>query len=229
MFSGKGAFESFAGIEKNPTVDLMVTVADITEALDFVLVTHTHADHFDKAASDALEKSVILFHQPSDTAYFENEQFQHAEAIVGSKIFKDIEIIRVNAQHGSPEILKYTGTASGFILRASRQPTIYIVGDSILTDDIRENILTYTPQYIIVNAGGASLPALNSGPIIMDEEQTLVLIKESSNATVIAVHLGALDHCRTTRALLRQKADEAKIAPDKLLIPEDGETIMLSE
>ena len=61
----------------------------------------------------------------------------------------------------------------------------------------------------------------------MDEEQTLDLIAESGKATVIAVHLEALDHCSTTRASLRKKADQAKIAGNKLIIPGDGEAVML--
>ncbi len=37
----------------------------------------------------------------------------------------------------------------------------------------------------------------------MQEEQAIALITESGNAKVIAVHMEALDHCRTTRASLR--------------------------
>jgi hypothetical protein len=34
----------------------------------------------------------------------------------------------------------------------------------------------------------------------MDEEQTLALLTASGKATVITVHMDALDHCRTSRA-----------------------------
>lgn len=82
MFSEKGAFNSFAGKENNPTIDLKVSTSDITRSLDLVLVTHTHSDHFDVAASQALDESVTLFHQPSDTAYFQNAQFVNARSIL---------------------------------------------------------------------------------------------------------------------------------------------------
>ncbi len=228
MLSEKGAFQSFAGVEKNPTIDLKVPVSEIVNSLDLVLVTHSHPDHFDKAASEILDKSILLFHQPADTMYFKNEQFVNAKSISDKTEWNGIEIIRVEAQHGSGDILKITGKASGFILRAKNQPTIYIVGDGIWTEEIKKNIQTYKPEYIIVNSGGASLPSLQSGPIIMDEEQTVSLIKESGKARIIVVHMEALDHCSTTRASLRKKADEANVERGKLIIPQDGETIELS-
>lgn len=64
--------------------------------------------------------------------------------------------------------------------------------------------------------------------IIMDEAQTMALIAESGKAMVIAVHMDALDHCRTTRSSLRLKASELNIGTDKLIIRQDGESIGLS-
>jgi hypothetical protein len=61
----------------------------------------------------------------------------------------------------------------------------------------------------------------------MDENQTMALIGESGKAKVIAVHMNALDHCRTTRELLRQKAERLHIGKDKLIIPQDGEVVKL--
>lgn len=66
-------------------------------------------------------------------------------------------------------------------------------------------------------------------PIIMDERQVMALIQESGNAKIIAVHMDAVDHCLTTRAVLRKEAKKMKIGNDKLLIPEDGEIISLSK
>lgn len=121
-----------------------------------------------------------------------------------------------------------TGEASGFILRAKGNPTIYIVGDGIWTEDIQTNIQKYDPDYIIVNSGGAILPVYPDDLILMDEEQTLRLMKEARRSKIIAVHMEALDHCLVTRSSLRSKAEEAKIESEKLIIPQDGEMILLS-
>lgn len=228
MLSPKGAIESWAGVQRNPTVDLKLPVNEIVKDLDLVLVTHTHDDHFDKAASKILDKSIELINQPADKGFFEKEGFTNATVLEDNKLWNGISIHRIESQHGTGEVLKMMGKTSGFILKAKNQPTIYIVGDAIWTDDIKKNIKKFKPDYIIVNSGGALIKGFENTPIIMDEEQTMALIGESGKAKVIAVHMDALDHCRTTRKSLSQKAAESNIGADKLIIPEDGEVITLS-
>ena len=41
--------------------------------------------------------------------------------------------------------------------------------------------------------------------------------------------MDAVDHCCTTKAVLRNEAKKMNIGNDKLLIPEDGEIISLSK
>ncbi|WP_018477361.1 MBL fold metallo-hydrolase [Pontibacter roseus] len=227
MLSPKGGFQSFAGIERNPTVELKMPVSEITKGLDLVMVTHSHPDHFDEAASKTLDKSVQLINQPADRDFFKKEGFINAETLDNSRVWNDISVHRVEAQHGTGEVLKMMGKTSGFVLKAKNQPTIYIVGDAIWTEEIKKTIKEYKPDYIIVNSGGAVVPGFEKTPILMDEDQTMALVKESGKAKVIAVHMNALDHCRTTRESLRQKAESLNIGVDKLIIPQDGEVVKL--
>jgi len=227
MLSPKGAIESWAGIQTNPTVELKMPVKDIVEGLDLVMVTHTHDDHFDKVASKTLDKTILLMNQPADKAFFEKEGFTNAISLQGNQLWNGIRIHRVEAEHGSGEVLKLMGRTSGFVLEAKNQPTIYIVGDAIWTDAIKANIKRFKPDYIIVNSGGAAVKGYENMPIIMDEAQTLALIAESGKAKVIAVHMDALDHCRTTRQSLSLEAAESNIGKDKLIIPQDGEVVNL--
>lgn len=228
MLSPKGAIDSWAGIQKNPTVELKMPVDDVVKDVDLVLVTHTHEDHFDKVASKSLNKSMELMIQPADKDYFLKEGFGNATVIDQSKLWNGINIYRVDGEHGTGEVLKMMGKTSGFILKAKNQPTVYIVGDALWADNINKNIKKFKPDYIIVNSGGALIKGFENSPIIMDEAQTMALIRESGKAKVIAVHMDALDHCRTTRNSLTQKAAQYNIGKDKLIIPQDAEVITLS-
>lgn len=227
MLSPKGTIESWGGIDRNPTVELKLPVSEITKGLDLVMVTHSHADHFDEAASKILVKYVQLINQPADSEFFKKEGFVNAETLDNSRIWNNISIHRIEAQHGTGEILKMMGKTSGFVLKAKNQPTVYIVGDAIWTDGVKKTIKKFKPDYIIVNSGGAVISGFEKTPILMDEEQTMALIGESGKAKVIAVHMNALDHCRTTRESLRQEAESLNIGADKLIIPQDGEVITL--
>jgi Zn-dependent hydrolase len=127
--------------------------------------------------------------------------------------------------------MEMMGEVSGFMLQAENQPTVYIVGDCLWTEEIKANIKRYQPDWIIINTGGAIIPALSStfGTLIMNEKDVVSMIKESpSKCRFIAVHMDAIDHCQTTRSILRNEADKAGITKDKLMIPEDGEIILLN-
>lgn len=210
MLSPKGAIDSWAGIQKNPTVELKMPVEDILKDVDLVIVTHTHEDHFDQSASSILNKSVELIMQPADKEFFKNEGFTNATVIEDQKVWNGITIHRVEGKHGSGKVLEMMGKRSGFIFMAKNKPTIYIVGDTIWNEDIKKDIEKFKPDYIIVNSGGALIKGFGDTPIIMNEMQTMALIAASGKAKVIAVHMNALDHCFTTRAILKKKAAELK-------------------
>ncbi len=228
MLSPKGVMESWAGIEKNPTVDLVLPIHQIIEELDLVLVTHVHPDHFDDTAIKVLDKSIKVVNQPADKTFFEKHGFSNASVLDDDILWNTISITRIDAQHGSGEVLEMMGKTSGFVLKAENQPTVYIVGDAIWTDEVKSTIKKFNPDYIIVNSGGAFIQGFDATPIILDEAQTMDLIWHSGKAKVIAVHMEALDHCRTTRDSLKQRATDYKIGTDKLIIPQDGEKIILS-
>ena len=227
MFSPRGTMGSISGKGDSPLVDLPIPIDILLQGTELVLVTHTHPDHFDQVASNQLPKTIDLFYQPADEATIEKEGFTNACAIIESTRWNEIEIYRTGGQHGSGEVLNYMGTVSGYVLKAEGQPTLYIVGDSIYIDEIRENIRTHKPDYIIINSGGAIWPGYPENPLLMNETEALSLVQENTDAKVIAVHMDAIDHCMTTRASLHQKANELEISNDRLLIPTDGEAINL--
>ncbi|RNI30571.1 MBL fold metallo-hydrolase [Rufibacter latericius] len=227
MFMPKDTIDPLAGKARNPMVELPMAVEEITQGLDAVLVTHTHPDQFDAVANELLEKSIKLFNQPADEAFFQKGQFTNTETVQESTAWNNITIHRTGGQHGSGEILKQMGTVSGFVFQAENQPTIYIVGDCIWTEEIEQTIERFNPDVIVINSGGAAFPGFEATPILMNEAQTLSLLQKSGDAKAIAVHMDALDHCLTTRESLTQMLKENNIGNEKVIIPQDGETITL--
>jgi L-ascorbate metabolism protein UlaG (beta-lactamase superfamily) len=229
LLAEKGAYNPFAGGERNPTVGLPASVEEIIENIDLVLVSHTHSDHFDAVARGVLVPEIKLINQPADEEYFRKAGFSNAETLNEHILWNGINIYRTGGKHGTGDLGKRMGNVSGFVLKADDHPTIYIIGDSIWTDEVKEAIDQYKPDYIVANTGGARFPGHEDNPILMDEDQTILLLNASGIAKVIAVHMESLDHCQTTRSSLEESVSHLNIQKDKLIIPRDGEVIILQE
>jgi L-ascorbate metabolism protein UlaG (beta-lactamase superfamily) len=223
MLSPKGAFDGFAGIARNPTVELPFPVEAILDGIAAVVVSHTHADHLDPAAIAAIPKEAPLFCQPGDQAKMIENGFHAVTPVEGSLTWEGLTLSRTGGAHGKGEILKRMGDVSGFVFQGKDEPTVYWVGDSIWCDTVQTAIETHSPDIIITHSGGATLPG--HAPIIMDVEQTLAMAQAAPDAIVVAIHMEALDHCGVGRQDLRRMADDAGISQSRLMIPADGEAL----
>jgi len=227
MLSDKGEIQSFAGKEKNPTVELNVKIDEILDGLDMVMITHVHPDHFDKKAIEVLPKDLPLVCQNIDREKIKNHGFVNTLGVEDEKILEGINVQRTGGRHWKGEIpmelSERLGEVSGFVLSNDNEPTVYLVGDTIFNDDVKNAITTYKPEIIIVNSGGAKYKGLENNPILMEAFDVIELAKFSQGAKIIAVHMEALDHCTVTRKNLLDLAGEENI---EIFVPEDGETLI---
>ena len=252
MLSKKGELLSFAGIEKNPTVDLPKDIDYIIKGIDAVIVSHVHIDHFDMVAVRNIDTKMPIItpynRTPIDPQNLEktvlfSEQLKTFGFInvlnIGSDKrksirYKGIEIIQEFALHGKGELKKFMGGVNGIILRAKNQPTIYWTSDSILDEEGRaEEILKqYRPDIIIAHTGGALVQTLSPNPLMMDEKQAVKFIlaakKYNPKSKIIAIHMNSLDHCFTTRKKMKKaiKALDNKMSKD-VIIPNDGDIVII--
>jgi len=208
---------------KNPLVGLPDSANEIARNAEVVLVTHTHSDHWDETAVRLLAKDLPLFGQVADEAQFRGQSFVNVHPVGESAKWKDVEIARTGGQHGQGEIGKSMAPVSGFVLRASGEPTTYIASDTIWCEEVREALARYKPSVVIVNAGAAQF--LKGDPITMTADEVVAVCQAAPNAQVVAVHMEAINHCLLTREDLAFQLEAARV---RAAIPGDGEWVTLS-
>lgn len=216
--------ESFAGIEKNPTVDLPVPASDVIKDVDMVLVSHLHKDHFDDGAKNLLPKDIPILCRKTNEAALHSYGFSNLTPVEDKVRQGNIEITPTPGRHAENKKWEtLLGEVSGFILASPGEPTVYWAGDTIFCDEVKALITPVRPDIIITHSCGAELQ--DSGPIVMDARQTVELARLFPEAVVVAIHMEALDHCRVSRQALRHMADINGILKHRFLIPENGETL----
>lgn len=224
MLSDQGAMppiQNAPNPQNIPLVPLPLPASEVVAGVDAVLVTHTHRDHWDDAATESISKEQLLFGQAADQMKFHELGFHHFQTIYTNFRWEEIEIIRTGGQHGTGDIGKAMAPVSGFVLKASGEPTLYIAGDTIWCKEVAEAIAAHQPEVIVVNAGAAQF---NEGdPITMTAADVAKVCEAAASAKVIAVHMETVNHCLLTRTMLRE-AVGARVA-----IPLDGESVPLHE
>jgi L-ascorbate metabolism protein UlaG (beta-lactamase superfamily) len=223
MLGSKHSFGSFGGIEDNPTIDLPVPASEVLEDVDLVLISHLHEDHFDAKAQEMVDKALPILCQPGDRGKIETYGFTSVVELDSETQWRDISISRTGGQHGTGQWAKRLNPVSGFVFRYPGEPTVYWIGDSVWCEEVEHALDIYQPDVVVTHSGGAELR--DSGPIIMDATQTIAVCEALPSALVIATHLEALDHCKTSRNALRTAVKETGIDLNRLLIPDDGELV----
>ncbi len=222
----KHGFKSFAGIEKNPTVNLPMPAEEVIKDIDMVIVSHLHDDHFDEGAKQMLPKDTPILCQTGDYASIIETGFSNVTPVDTDLFWENIHITRTPGWHATNEKwMNLLGTVSGFVFKAENEPVLYWTGDTILCDDVKNTIKKNQPDTILTHSCGAQI--MDSGPIIMDEKQTIEVCRLAPTATVIATHMEALDHGTVSRNDLRDYARKKGIGENRLLIPYDGQILEL--
>ncbi|MEB5924768.1 MBL fold metallo-hydrolase [Franconibacter daqui] len=232
MLADKGTFEGFPDTPRshlrNPLVDLPMTIEDIIN-VDVVIVTHTHIDHWDEKAQQSIKKSQLIYTQhEQDAALLRAQQFENVHVLDKKTEVFGITIFKTDGQHGSndayaiPQAAELLGDACGLVFKHADEKTLYIAGDTIWVKPVIVSLHNYHPDVVVINAGFANINGL--GPIIMGKEDFIRVNKILPEATLIASHMEAVNHCILSREELREYAEEHGIQ-DRVLIPADGESL----
>lgn len=236
MFAEVGAYEGFPGTYRswlrNPLTPLPMPVKDILADVDAVILTHTHLDHWDKAAQEALPKDIPFYVQNEEDAKAVKEQgFNNIRIMKESDEFGNVKMARTATQHGSkamyadPALGKALGEVMGIVFTTSGGKKAWLVGDTIWFEGVDEALAKHEPNVIIVNAGAAAMSDekyKDAPEIIMGKEDVRKMVEKMPNSDVVAIHMDAINHMTVDRKDLSEYARKHGIR-DKVLIPFDGE------
>lgn len=235
MLADKGTYPGFENTYRsnlrNPLVELPISAEEAIEGIDAVIVTHTHLDHWDDAAQKLLPKGIPLFVQnAADAETIRSQGFEDVRILEGSAEFGGVTLHKTGGQHGSdalyavPELAKILGEVMGVIFEAEGHETTYIVGDTVWRDEVVRSLDRYRPDVIVLNTGAAEVSGFGGDPIIMGKEDTLRVHRAAPEATIVAVHMDAVNHMTLSREELAAFVKSEGIE-EHISIPADGEII----
>ncbi|MBQ0004565.1 MAG: MBL fold metallo-hydrolase [Clostridiales bacterium] len=210
-----------------PSHSLPMSVMEVNEGVDAYICTHVHIDHIGLApngkACQKLNRNLPIYAiNKQDADYLEYSGMKDVRVVEERFTCGDAEIIKVNAVHGT---IKPCREAAGFIFRAPGEKTLYLCGDTIWCDDVKNTIEKYKAEVIITNNCAAMLK--DNGRLIMDDNDLAEVVKAAPDAFIIASHMDNVPHATLTRKSLARKLKRKGILY-RVHIPEDGETYSIA-
>lgn len=222
------ALKYFGGGRRNPVVDLPPNAAELLDGATHALITHCqrgHFDHLDRAGKRWLrERQLPVLCMPGDAEYLRSRglevQVLNAQ---GSTPWQGGTIDPVPCLHGRGWIGRLMAHGHGHVLRMPGEPSVYIAGDTVLTETVIDAVRRFQPDLSILPAGGAAMDL--GSELIMDADEALRLAAVGKGMFLMN-HLEALDHCPTRRADLLAEARRRGLG-HRVLVPQDGEEIVV--
>src|SRR4051812_48791730 len=185
----------------NPLVQLPEGAGTVLERASAALVTPLHADHLDDAGAAFLARACVpALGQAEDLATLREHGIADV-AEIGWGAVGEVTVRRTGGRHAHDEALAgKLGPVSGAVLGAGGA-RVHVAGDTVPCPPFAEALRAHRPTAIVLNAGGARF--LEGDPITMTAAEVVTIAASHPEATVVAVHMDAINHCLDTREVLR--------------------------
>jgi L-ascorbate metabolism protein UlaG (beta-lactamase superfamily) len=221
-----GTFPWTNDLRLNPLVPLPFsdeTLSRYLDAIDAVLVTHLHPDHWDEPAINMLNKQLPVLCPDVIAETIFASGFENVIAIKESIEWNGIGIFLTQGRHGTGEIGERMGRVSGFILRSS-EGTLYLAGDTIWCSEVSAVLESFNPNHVILAGGAATFSV--GGPVTMTFQDIDQLCKYAPRAMAWVTHLETISTCHEDRAFIREKITRAGLL-DRCFVMDDGQIVQL--
>jgi L-ascorbate metabolism protein UlaG (beta-lactamase superfamily) len=173
-------------------------------ATDLVLISHDHhPDNLDTAGRRVLESAGAVATNPAAARRLGSAT---GLATGQSVTVGGVRVTATPARHGPPRTPQVT-EVTGFLLEADGEPSMWISGDTVLSDELRDWLSASPPIGVaILHAGGvrfARAPFFRRFLFTMDAIQAAQAVAIGKPAVVIPIHRAGWSHFQD-EALLRE-------------------------
>lgn len=168
------------------------------DAVDLVILSHAHEDHFDQKAEADFDPDIPMILPPHDVNKIAEKGFSNLDSLDwGQSRVIDagagkVKITAINAYHSeNPQIARILGKGNGYWLEFSQRDwkqTIYWTGDTFGTPDVVRAVGEFGKPDLMVPHLGAVGASGSLGKISMGAEDLVPFVDAVAPGKVLAIH-----------------------------------------
>ena len=132
--------------------------------------------------------------------------------------FHGVKITKAPARHG---VIQPCGDACGLVFEAADEQTLYVAGDTVWYEGVRQTLATYKPPIIVLNTCAAEI--IENGRLIMGDEDVEAVARTMPESKIILTHMDNVAHASITRHEMRGLL--ARRGIENYQMPADGEVL----
>jgi L-ascorbate metabolism protein UlaG (beta-lactamase superfamily) len=196
LHKGQRAYLGY-GLTSRRLTDPAVTI-DQLPPLDFVLLSHMHGDHWDRVARNGLDSGLPVITTPKAARALRRQGFSESsglatwESDVRTKNGQTLRVTAMPGRHARGALRRLLPPVMGSVLEYEPEPgrtamRIYITGDTLLIDDLKEIPRRYAALDVaVLHLGGTTLPG--GFVVTMDGAAGADVVELMRPRTAVPVH-----------------------------------------
>jgi L-ascorbate metabolism protein UlaG (beta-lactamase superfamily) len=185
------------GLTSERLTDPAISIKDLP-AVDMVVLSHFHGDHFDQLVQDKLPRTIPIVTTPQSSLALENLGFtqRHAlrtwDTLTVNKGDTTLRVSAMPGRHGPPVLAGLLPAVMGSMLEFSRNGRavdyrIYITGDTLMVDDLRDIPKRYPDiDLALLHLGGTRI--LGVMKVTMDGKDGVRMMQLVAPQHAIPIH-----------------------------------------
>jgi len=200
--------------------------------LDFVVLSHYHGDHFDRVAEERLRKDVPVITTEHAATELKEKGFTETvaldtwEGVTVEKGGASVRLTSMPGRHGPPVVDFALPPVMGSMLEFEPAPgrtalRLYITGDTLLYDDLREIPRRYPEIDLgLFHLGGTRIMGVL---LTMDAEQGVEAVRVINPRKAIPIHYNDYDVFKSPLEDFKRAVEEAGLS-ERMIYLSHGES-----